>query len=240
MKIGKEDPVSSYTYVLLDPRYPGYYRYGRWVFHYLPFYVGKGKRGRCFVHEHSALKSSRSTPKLNKIRKILASGLSVRIRVVRRNLTDSEARELEIALIGRIGRLEGLSNERKGPLVNLTIGGDGHKGFIKTPELRQKISEASRLAWECKSLSQKNKSVSNLFNRDWRNDPVRQAEASRKISQAVVAIHQARTAKERKALNLKKQKGQLAYYASRTLEQKAAASEARRRSWITRRATQQI
>lgn len=36
--------TTYYTYVYLDPRRPGNYEYGNFLFAYEPFYVGKGTK----------------------------------------------------------------------------------------------------------------------------------------------------------------------------------------------------
>jgi len=41
-----------YTYVMLDPREQGVWRYKDWTFVYRPFYVGKGKGRRMYEHKY--------------------------------------------------------------------------------------------------------------------------------------------------------------------------------------------
>lgn len=126
-----------YVYALLDPRKPGYYRYGHWVFHYEPFYVGKGKGNRFTKHERLAVSgSTRNVHKVNKIRRILKSGERLIIRMLRRNMSEAEAFETEIRLIRLIGR------GKLGPLVNKTSGGEGISGYKHTEATRLKISQA--------------------------------------------------------------------------------------------------
>lgn len=92
-----------------------------------PCYVGKGKGRRWLVHEsygadhyneHLARIFAKAGGKLPKVK-------------VRENLTEAEALATEIALIAAIGR------GKKGPLVNMTDGGEGVTGFVgrvKSPE----------------------------------------------------------------------------------------------------------
>lgn len=127
--------MNSYVYTLIDPR------------NNLPFYVGKGTRGRCYFHMWEARNSEKQTPKLNKIRKIERLGLSVRVCKVEQNVTDDMAKDLECLLIAE-ARDIGIE------LTNLTDGGDGALGLKRTPEQiaksrhdwtdeqKQKISES--------------------------------------------------------------------------------------------------
>lgn len=127
--------MNSYVYTLIDPRSN------------LPFYVGKGTRGRCYFHMWEARNSEKQTPKLNKIRKIERLGLSVRVCKVEQNVTDDMAKDLECLLIAE-ARDIGIE------LTNLTDGGDGALGLKRTPEQiaksrhdwtdeqKQKISES--------------------------------------------------------------------------------------------------
>ena len=56
-----------YVYVYLDPRKPGDYIYGEYHFDYEPFYVGKGRYNRLYIH----LKKNIYNPHFhNKIKKI--------------------------------------------------------------------------------------------------------------------------------------------------------------------------
>jgi hypothetical protein len=127
--------MNSYVYMLIDPR------------NNLPFYIGKGARGRCYFHMWEARNSAKQSPKLNKIRKIERLGLSVRVCKVEQNVTDEMAKDLECLLIAE-ARDIGIE------LTNLTDGGDGTLGLKRTPEQiaksrhtwtdeqKQKISES--------------------------------------------------------------------------------------------------
>lgn len=96
-----------------------------------PCYVGKGHGRRADHH--------RRFTKNRHLRNLFAKYGDLPIARVREHLTDAEACSTEIALIAAIGRRD----LGTGPLINLTIGGDGAAGHIKTLETRAKLS-ASR------------------------------------------------------------------------------------------------
>ncbi len=126
-----------YVYVLLDPRKPGEYKYGEFVFPYEPFYVGKGKNGR--AGEHFQIRNQSDDHKSRKIRKIYKeTGLEPIIAKPYENLFEEVSFELEKFLIAQIGRYD----LGKGPLTNYTDGGEGTSGYIFTEETRKKMSEA--------------------------------------------------------------------------------------------------
>ena len=127
-----------YVYVYLDPRKKGEYIYGDYKFEYEPFYIGKGHKERCNEHIwESRLKIP--SFKTNKINKILSLGLTPIILKVSENLFEIDAFELEKKLITVIGRRD-LKN---GPLTNLTAGGEGFSGLIKSNLHRQRLSESN-------------------------------------------------------------------------------------------------
>jgi len=82
------------------------------------FYVGKGRGKRVKMHEYYAIKG-RKSHKDNIIRKMIAKGISIPIVIFSENLSDEEAKQLEINLIKCIGRAP------HGPLTNQTAGGEG-------------------------------------------------------------------------------------------------------------------
>jgi hypothetical protein len=82
-----------------------------------PFYVGKGKGNRVFAHAAAAIKSDKSSSKLDEIRKILCSGRQVGYQIIRHGLTEKEAFEIEATLIDYL-RLHTLSNEVAGHEMN--------------------------------------------------------------------------------------------------------------------------
>lgn len=108
---------------------------------FVPFYIGKGKGNRHAYHLLEAKKEQtfdKNKHKINKIKKILASGSEPVISIVMDNMTEEDAFELEEFLIQEIGRADiGL-----GTLTNLSNGGEGGKGIDhkgeKKPNVRQR------------------------------------------------------------------------------------------------------
>lgn len=105
----------AYVYTLTDPR------------NGMPFYVGKGVGRRCHFHAWEARTSTRSTKKLNKIRKIQSLGLNIIVRKVEENVSHEQAKDLECLLIAEMRDI-GID------LTNLTDGGDGREGYKASPE----------------------------------------------------------------------------------------------------------
>lgn len=131
-----------YVYALLDPRKPGTYKYGSIVFEYEPFYIGKGYDKRILDHIWDAKKENhKNTPKINKIRKILLETNKNPIMLkLHTDMTNVSAKGMEIETISIIGR----KNLGKGPLLNMTDGGEGSCGYICSKESAKKISIANK------------------------------------------------------------------------------------------------
>jgi len=127
-----------YVYIYLDPIKGGNFTYGDYKFDYEPFYIGKGCKERCNDHIFDC-KLKTSTFKNNKIKKILSLGLTPIILKVSENLFEIDAFEIEKKLIQVIGRRD----LKKGPLTNLTDGGEGFSGLIKSDLHRQRLSESN-------------------------------------------------------------------------------------------------
>lgn len=106
-----------YVYAYLDTRKPGKYVYNDLEFDYEPFYIGQGTKYRYI----SGLKHGGSPYKKYKINKIKEAGFTPKIIKLYENLEYETAIKLEIEIISKIGR----SDLGKGPLVNLTDGGEG-------------------------------------------------------------------------------------------------------------------
>jgi NUMOD3 motif len=97
-----------------------------YVYEYLrtdntPYYVGKGCKSRWKSSDHNV-----PIPPID------------RVRFVKTNLEEQQAKDLEIELIAKYGR----KDLGTGILRNLTHGGDGSSGRIATKEMKQKIKEA--------------------------------------------------------------------------------------------------
>ena len=73
------------------------------------FYVGKGYGNRVFSHVNEAIEKPRDNDKLDKIRAIRAHGGDVSYEIIRHGLSETEAFEVESALIDFIG-LDELTN----------------------------------------------------------------------------------------------------------------------------------
>ena len=89
-----------------------------------PFYVGKGYHRRIFDHETEAQGDGR-THKLNVIRMIINSGKKLGYEIVAFYERNEEALQREVEEIHGIGR----HDLKKGPLTNLTNGGEGTSGL---------------------------------------------------------------------------------------------------------------
>lgn len=132
-----------YVYALLDPRKPGEYRYEKYKFSEQPFYIGKGcdDRPKDHIREAITYRDKRNnkfgTPKCNKIRKIIREyNLEPTIKIVKKNLDEETAFELEEYIIDIIGRMD----LKTGPLTNSTSGGNGVRNYVFTEERRHQMS----------------------------------------------------------------------------------------------------
>lgn len=95
-----------------------------------PFYIGKGRKKRWFVHEQE-VRRGRSY-KDNIICDMMDRGVEVPKVKLAQWLTSSQAAAYEIAWIAALGR------HPNGPLTNRTAGGDGCRDM--TPDIRAKIA----------------------------------------------------------------------------------------------------
>lgn len=96
------EKLGYYVYILIDPRDNSV------------FYVGKGKGNRVNQHLLGALdENSEETDKIRRIREIQNLGLSVGLDIIRHELTEKEAFEVECSLIDLIG-LHNLTNIQGG------------------------------------------------------------------------------------------------------------------------------
>jgi hypothetical protein len=126
-----------YVYVYLDPRKPGKYMYNEYEFDYEPFYIGKGSNGRAY-HHLTCHNQKRNNNKnfINRIKKIQNEIHKDPIVIIcKNNLLENVAYQLEMKMVKIIGR----KDLKKGPLYNLTDGGDGVLNVYYTDEIRQKM-----------------------------------------------------------------------------------------------------
>lgn len=137
-----------YVYVLLDPRKPGDYRYGKYRFKYEPFYVGKGCGGRCNVHWRQFISNvdnpeyvhNASNPlKYTRFLHMLADSVEPIVTIKHRYENEDDAFDKEVELISLIKRVR-----YGGPLLNLSIGGKRgvRTGCSLTPAQRRTMSKA--------------------------------------------------------------------------------------------------
>jgi hypothetical protein len=168
-----------YVYALLDPRRPGkfYYDTLNVCFLFEPFYIGKGKGTRVYSHTHEAFKQSPPSFKKNKIRKIMAETGKKPIAVIlHKDLTDSRAISKEMSLIKKIGRY----NRGKGPLTNLTDGGEGMSGWKHSARSKKLIIESNKRRMVTEST--KNKISESVKKTDYHPSKKIRKRMSRRVS----------------------------------------------------------
>lgn len=132
-------PGSFYVYALCDPRKPIAHGCG---LPYEPFYIGKGCGNRAFKHfSDGKYESSYNPHKTRKIKKIKSeTGRDAFLLFVRVDMLESDAFELEKALISQWGRVL----NKTGVLVNITEGGSSVSPRALTAAAREKQSSKRR------------------------------------------------------------------------------------------------
>ena len=131
-----------------------YYVYELWnPIKNTPFYVGIGKQNRngssndrhddhlkesLYYQRNNKLSKGANLHKINTILQIINSGYDLDIKIVMGNLSEDEVKVEEIKLIKYYGR----ADLNKGPLTNLTDGGDGFLNM--SPIIKEKISSANK------------------------------------------------------------------------------------------------
>lgn len=140
-----------YVYVYLDNRKKGSYSYGEYHFEYEPFYVGKGKNDRYLTHLKIAKghRKGKNNLIIAKIRSILDDGFEPIIVKIHDNLSENEYSNYEIDAISKIGKMF----ENKGPLLNITDGGDG--GITWIGEHHNKGKRLEEIVGEEKAMEMK-------------------------------------------------------------------------------------
>ncbi len=104
-----------------------------------PFYIGKGSGNR-LNHHVMPYELSKNTHKSYKIRKALKNGKRVLSTIIKDNLTEDGAFDLEISLISKYGRADSDS----GYLVNKCDGGKGSTRINVSSNTKKKLSDASK------------------------------------------------------------------------------------------------
>jgi len=136
----------------------------------IPFYVGYGKNGRAYDH----LTKAKNNPvpkanqhKLNKIRKLLRENKEPIIEVVASDLLVSVAKQLEIDLIEKFGRLD----LGTGSLTNKTKGGEGVCAI--SDELRQ--YNITRQQGKCRAFNKEGEFIGYVLTNDprWETNEIK-------------------------------------------------------------------
>lgn len=152
------EKLGYYIYLLIDPE------------NNKVFYVGKGKGNRINQHLLGALNNkTHETEKIKKIRKIQNSGLEVKHVVLRHNLTQEEAFEVEGAVIDVLG---------KNNLTNIVKGHHAEdKGLMTLEDIKIKyeaedaIIDDPVILINIKNLYQRNMTETEIYNatrKSWR------------------------------------------------------------------------
>ena len=126
-----------YVYCLLDPQKEGKFDYGEVCFFNEPFYIGKGSGRRIKAHFYPS-NLNVSNYKNNKIKNIFSLDKYPIVQILFDNLREDIAYEIEKNLVSTIGRF----NIKKGPLSNLTDGGQGSLN-LTIPKKRKKVYQFS-------------------------------------------------------------------------------------------------
>lgn len=166
--------LDFYVYVYIDP------------YTNVPFYVGKGKNGRCWDHINYARRNpepEQGKHFMNKVRKMLASGIAPIVEKRYKALDELAAYVAERQLISEIGR----KDLGTGPLLNLTEGGTGGSispqilaEYHSKPEYRDKARKRMKDHW---SNEQNRLQQSEAIKSTWCDDNERRDLLSEKMKE---------------------------------------------------------
>jgi group I intron endonuclease len=123
--------LDYYLYALMDSSKNGPFIYGDYYFEYEPFYIGKGRGNRIkdTIYDKSPFKCN----KIKNLKKRRIKIISIKIED---SLSNEDAMMKEIEMISIIGRRD----NKKGPLVNTTDGGEGRLNSKHSEETKKIIS----------------------------------------------------------------------------------------------------
>lgn len=133
-----------YVYAYLNPKKKGKFSYPGipTVFNHEPIYIGAGKKDRIYDHQSKHKRkrdSSYYTDFYKFLRELTEEGIKCPYMKYIENISFNYSRFIEMFLIENIGR----KRTGKGPLLNMTEGGDGVRRKC-TKETKKKISETKK------------------------------------------------------------------------------------------------
>lgn len=139
-----------YVYVYFDPSIRHPTTINGVEYDSLPFYVGKGCRGRFLSHLRAAVEGvSDNSLKMNKIRKMLSNGVTPTIIKVAEKLSADDALIMEANLIKQLGTRILIEGIPTGPLTNVKSSGTTNTKTASPSEAtRTKMSATRAARWQ--------------------------------------------------------------------------------------------
>jgi len=141
------ETTNHYIYALLNNLKPGKFIYGDYIFDYEPYYIGVSNTETYYRREDVHIKYAKikkdvcnNKLKMNIINKIIKNGFEPISVKILENMTKEYSYKMEIDIIKNIGT----RISKKGPLSNISLGGDGGDTFTNNPN-KEEIREKHRL-----------------------------------------------------------------------------------------------
>jgi hypothetical protein len=112
------------------------------------FYIGKGKGNRMYRHSEIARGNSINRKTnihlYNRILKIIQSDEKLVYKKIFTSENEEECLKVEIQYIKEYGTFHKVKGIKRGPLLNLTLGGEGTSGYTLSEETKEKMSKAKK------------------------------------------------------------------------------------------------